>query len=505
MELGTLKENAEYGADETSTSISETSLNGEVVEATADDAVVGTVSADGVVVSENNAVDWESNENQCGAQKPGRGKKCGSCLKKKPDSKAVTSYIAKTALLSAISFILYAFGKFSLPFAFPSFLDIQISELPAILAGFSMGPFSGCIVIVLRCLFKLPLSGTQYVGELTDLVIGLAFVLPASLIYKRHKDKRHALLGLVLSTVIVTALAVVLNAVVSIPFYVEVFFLGNWDVLLSMVRPLYHGVTRENFFSYYLMLGVVPFNILRCSIVSALTFLLYKKLSRILHWDGTPVKRKGRRTAIGSAQSSDLLAKELLEGYNIKDGDNGADGYDNADGDSGAGGYNNVDGYKGAGDYNNADGVTGGETDRICEKGTNVFESHGVEETYAYAKEIANYLKGGEIILLDGDLGAGKTTFTKGLAKALGVTEEVVSPTFTIMNRYESGRLKLNHIDMYRIEHENEIAELGLEEAFSDDSVTVIEWNKFENLSGEILRISIESGDGDFRVFKMSE
>ena len=78
-------------------------------------------------------------------------------------------------------------------------------------------------------------------------------------------------------------------------------------------------------------------------------------------------------------------------------------------------------------------------------------------ETYALAEKIAKTLSGGEAILLSGTLGAGKTTFTKGLAKALGVVKTVVSPTFTIVKEYQGSSLMLYHIDMYRIEDEDEI------------------------------------------------
>ena len=98
------------------------------------------------------------------------------------------------------------------------------------------------------------------------------------------------------------------------------------------------------------------------------------------------------------------------------------------------------------------------------------------KDTDKLAKKIASKLVGGEIIVLSGDLGAGKTTFTKGLCKALKIKENVTSPTFTLMNIYESGRLKLYHFDMYRIEDESEAMELGLNEFFAGNGVCVIEW-----------------------------
>lgn len=200
-------------------------------------------------------------------------------------TKITSMYLAKTAVLSVLSFVLYAFAKFPLPFMFPSFLDMQFSELPALLAGFAMGPLSGCIVIVIRCLLKMTMTTTGFVGELTDLVLGLSFVLPASLIYKYRKSKKSAIVALGVGTVCSIVVSVVLNRFVSIPFYVSVFFDGNWNILLNMVRPLYPNITKQTFYTYYLLAAVVPFNILRSGITALLTFLLYKKLSRILHWE----------------------------------------------------------------------------------------------------------------------------------------------------------------------------------------------------------------------------
>ena len=102
--------------------------------------------------------------------------------------------------------------------------------------------------------------------------------------------------------------------------------------------------------------------------------------------------------------------------------------------------------------------------------------SNSEKDTYKLAKMFEEKLHGGEVVVLNGDLGAGKTTFTKGLCKALGVTENVTSPTFTLMNIYKSGRLNLYHFDMYRIEDESEALELGLDEFFSSNGVCMIEW-----------------------------
>lgn len=350
-------------------------------------------------------------------------------VKRFANPKFSSAYIAKIAILTAISFILYEFVKFNLPFMFPSFLDMQISELPALLAGFSMGPVSGCLVVILKCLFKMPLTGTAYVGEATDMLMGIALVLPASIIYSLKKDKKHAFIGLLVGTASFVIAGIIVNRFISIPFYVQFFFKGNFEILLNAVRPIYRNVTQNNFYTYYLLLGVLPFNLIRCIIMSAFTFVLYKRLSVLLHWEGVSLRK------------------------------------------------------------------------------INIYGKHNVktvEQTYALSEKLASTLDGGEVILLNGDLGAGKTTFTKGLAKALGIAEEVTSPTFTILNVYESGRVKLNHLDMYRVESADELSELGLEDCFDGDAVTVIEWNKFENFDGKVIEISV-SQDGDNRIFEITK
>lgn len=120
------------------------------------------------------------------------------------------------------------------------------------------------------------------------------------------------------------------------------------------------------------------------------------------------------------------------------------------------------------------------------------FVTHSVKETEKLAAALAEKLKGGEVILLNGRLGAGKTAFTKGLAKALGIKGNVTSPTFTIMKEYRSEKFNLCHFDMYRIESSDELEELGLRELLYDDkNVCVIEWNKFDGLR-DVINVDIE-------------
>lgn len=120
-------------------------------------------------------------------------------------------------------------------------------------------------------------------------------------------------------------------------------------------------------------------------------------------------------------------------------------------------------------------------------------------ETQAFAKRLAQYAQGNFLLCLEGDLGAGKTTFTKAFGKALGITSVINSPTFTILKQYE----KLNHIDAYRLENVQQ--ELGFEELFDLDVPCIVEWAQFIEpfLPKERLTMYIEFLDEEKRIFKL--
>ena len=119
--------------------------------------------------------------------------------------------------------------------------------------------------------------------------------------------------------------------------------------------------------------------------------------------------------------------------------------------------------------------------------------------TRTIAGTLGSFLNQGDVIALSGDLGAGKTTFTGGLASALSIKEHVISPTFNIMREYHSGRLPLFHIDAYRLEDGN--ADIGLEEFIDDGGISVIEWPQYiaEFIPESALFVNIFILDGDTR------
>ncbi len=137
------------------------------------------------------------------------------------------------------------------------------------------------------------------------------------------------------------------------------------------------------------------------------------------------------------------------------------------------------------------------------------FESYSAEETYALGKKLGEEAKPGAVYCLSGDLGVGKTVFTKGFAVGLGVTDTVNSPTFTIVQEYK-GRLPFYHFDVYRIEEPEEMEEIGYEDYFYGDGACMIEWAELieELIPADAIKICIskELQKGtDYRSITVSE
>ena len=135
-------------------------------------------------------------------------------------------------------------------------------------------------------------------------------------------------------------------------------------------------------------------------------------------------------------------------------------------------------------------------------------ETYGSEETYRLGEEMGRKAEPGDVYALTGDLGTGKTVFAQGFAKGLGISGYVNSPTFTILQVYEEGRLPLYHFDVYRIEEPEEMEEIGYEDYFYGDGVTLIEWAELIDvlLPDRAFRINISKDPGkgdDYRRIEM--
>lgn len=193
--------------------------------------------------------------------------------------KHVTMKIAQVGILSAISTILYLI-KFPLPFIFPSFLDVQFSNLPAIIGGFAVGPLGGCAIIIIKTILKLFVEGTNtaYVGELADVIIGVIVVLTTSLLYRQHKTKKRAVLSLSVGTFVWIATSIIANWLILVPFYIEFFMGGDINIFIKACSII-PGINESNYMMMYLIFGAGFFNLMLATTTSLITFLVYKRIS----------------------------------------------------------------------------------------------------------------------------------------------------------------------------------------------------------------------------------
>ena len=125
--------------------------------------------------------------------------------------------------------------------------------------------------------------------------------------------------------------------------------------------------------------------------------------------------------------------------------------------------------------------------------------THSPDQTRALGRKLAQALQGGAVVAFTGDLGAGKTAFVSGMAEGLGIEERVTSPTFTIVNEYEGGRLPLFHFDMYRLGSSDELFDIGWEDYLARGGVCAVEWseNIADALEEDTIRVDIRRGEHD--------
>lgn len=187
-----------------------------------------------------------------------------------------TRKIAVTALLGAVATILM-FLSFPMPFLIPPFIKMDFSELPALLAAFSMGPLSGVAVCLIKNLINLLFTTTGGVGELCNFLMGVCFVLPAGWIYKLKKSRKGALLASIAGAVVMAVLCVPINYFISYPFYTSLMPL---DVIIGMYQDLIPSVDG---LLACLVIFNMPFTLLKGLLDVVLAFLIYKPLSPFLH------------------------------------------------------------------------------------------------------------------------------------------------------------------------------------------------------------------------------
>lgn len=184
--------------------------------------------------------------------------------------------LAVTAMLSAVAFVLM-FLDFPIPFLIPAFVKMDFSELPALLAAFSLGPVYGVAVCLVKNLIHLAITTTGGAGEVCNFLLGACFTFAAGLLYQRVKSRKGTLAGALVGAVIMAVLSVPLNYYISYPIYTKFMPI---DAILNMyreIRPNSGGLLE------CLIVFNAPFTLVKGLLTTALCFLIYKPLSPILH------------------------------------------------------------------------------------------------------------------------------------------------------------------------------------------------------------------------------
>ena len=190
-----------------------------------------------------------------------------------------TKTITKVGILGAVATVLMLL-EFPLWFA-PSFYELDFSEVPVLLGAFALGPAAGAMIELVKILINFVLNGTDTggVGEFANFIIGCAFIVPAGFIYKRNKSFKTAILGLVVGTLTLAVAGAFLNYYLLLPLYAKIYGYPI-QAFIDMGNALNPAITDLKTFVLY---AVVPFNLLKGTVVSAMVILIYKKLSPILH------------------------------------------------------------------------------------------------------------------------------------------------------------------------------------------------------------------------------
>ena len=182
--------------------------------------------------------------------------------------------LTRCGLLSAMAVIL-----FYIEIPIVAFYKLDLSTLPAILAGFAMGPMQGLAVIIIKNLVHMLGTSTACVGEMADILMSCAFVIPASLYYRRHKNRKSALVAMLIGSAAMVVVSVLVNYFILIPAY---------QVLMNLPLAVIIGMGQKVFgfidTTVELVLAITaPFNIFKAVVLSVVTYLLYKRVSPLLH------------------------------------------------------------------------------------------------------------------------------------------------------------------------------------------------------------------------------
>ncbi len=317
---------------------------------------------------------------------------------KNPFSKEVfnSKNIAGMAVFAALSFVVYLIEIPIFAGTPASFLELDLSNVLVMLAGFMYGALPAFMVAVIKEVLHIAVGSTGGIGELANVIITTAYLLLPSIVYNYKKGIKTVIITLLLACVIQTGISLVVNKYINFPF-----FTGSAPFI----------VTEESTNLFNILWGyVLIFNLIKSVAISIVTILLYKKVSFLF-----------KKISLQKVES------------------------------------------------------------KVYNKNMDSIITKSAKETEEFATSYAKTLNKGDVVLLSGDMGAGKTVFTKGLAKGLNVNEEVTSPTYAYLNVYGNlvNKNLLYHYDCYRLSSGEDAEALGLTDYFNDPNIIcVIEWSE---------------------------
>jgi len=194
-----------------------------------------------------------------------------------------TKNVALMGMFGALAGVLMIF-EIPLPFIAPSFYGLDFSEVPILVGTFALGPVAGVIMELLKIMIKLVLkpTSTAFVGEFANFVIGCSLIVPAGIIYRLKKTKKGAMTGMVAGTVAMTVIGVVVNALVMLPFFAKFFGMPLATIvgMGAAINPAVYNVWT------FALICVGPFNLIKGTMVSLVTSLIYKRISILIRSAG---------------------------------------------------------------------------------------------------------------------------------------------------------------------------------------------------------------------------
>lgn len=190
-----------------------------------------------------------------------------------------TRKLVEIGMLGAIATVLMLF-EFPIPFIAPPFYELDFSEVPVLVGAFALGPMAGATIELVKILINLLINGTAtaFVGEIGNYLLGCSFIIPAALIYKKHKTKKNALIAMVIGTIVMTVFGCFLNAYILLPTYATAFGMPI-DAIVGMGSAINANI---NDVMTFVVIAVAPFNVIKGIVVSVITLLIYKHISPIL-------------------------------------------------------------------------------------------------------------------------------------------------------------------------------------------------------------------------------